>query len=89
MDEDEYGKHFIPEALNLFDVNSRAVRIGLLKNLGQIVPHLDSKSVEKRVYPHIAKGFVDPDPMLRAESLKSMVVLVPKVCFAFSNFLRF
>ncbi len=48
------------------------------------VEHLSPSLVNDRIFAHIATGFMDPSPKLRELTIRSVVLLAPKV-FATNN----
>lgn len=69
----------MPIVARLFASTDRGIRRGLLENLASFGPSLPAALVESEVYGHVAGGFADANPYLRELTLKSMVVLGPKL----------
>ncbi|CAI9091892.1 OLC1v1027000C1 [Oldenlandia corymbosa var. corymbosa] len=76
---EEYGSKVLPTVVKLFASNDRAIRVGLLQHIEQFGESLSSQIVDEQVYPHIATGFSDTSAFLRELTLKSMLVLAPKL----------
>ena len=85
----------IPCIVKLFASPDRAVRVRLLERLDDIVPHLTDKVVNEQIFGcvwgifvfvksalrcrNICTGFMDINPAIREATVKSMIVLAPKL----------
>jgi len=78
-DPEEYKRIVVPTTIELFASNDRATRAALLQRLSDFVVHLDEKTLNSRVFSSIASGFSDTTPLLRELTVKSVVVLAPKL----------
>lgn len=76
---EEFNIKVLPTVVKLFASNDRAIRMGLLQHIDQYGESLSSQVVDEQVYPHVATGFSDPSAFLRELTLKSMLVLAPKL----------
>ncbi|KAK4383153.1 putative inactive serine/threonine-protein kinase scy1 [Sesamum angolense] len=79
LSTEEYGLKVLPTIVKLFASNDRAIRVGLLQHIDQYGEALSSQTVDEQVYPHVANGFSDTSAFLRELTLKSMLVLAPKL----------
>ncbi|GLJ36990.1 hypothetical protein SUGI_0749180 [Cryptomeria japonica] len=79
LSEDEFRSKVLPTLVKLFASNDRAVRVGLLQHIDQYGASLSAQIVDEQVYPHVATGFSDSSAFLRELTLKSMLVLAPKL----------
>lgn len=79
LSADEIGVKVLPTIVKLFAANDRAIRVGLLQHIDQYGEYLSSQIVDEQVYPHVATGFSDTSAFLRELTLKSMLVLAPKL----------
>ncbi|XP_042014312.1 probable inactive serine/threonine-protein kinase scy1 [Salvia splendens] len=79
LSPEEYGAKILPTILKLFGSNDRAIRVGLLQHIDQYGESLSAQMVDEQVYPHVANGFSDTSAFLRELTLKSMLVLAPKL----------
>ncbi|XP_042015113.1 probable inactive serine/threonine-protein kinase scy1 isoform X1 [Salvia splendens] len=79
LSPEEYGVKILPTILKLFGSNDRAIRVGLLQHIDQYGESLSAQMVDEQVYPHVANGFSDTSAFLRELTLKSMLVLAPKL----------
>ncbi|KAJ8644751.1 hypothetical protein MRB53_006499 [Persea americana] len=69
----------LPTIVKLFASNDRAIRVGLLQHIDQFGESLSTQIVDEQVFPHVATGFSYTSAFLRVLTLKSMLVLAPKV----------
>ncbi|XP_028083243.1 N-terminal kinase-like protein isoform X6 [Camellia sinensis] len=69
----------LPTIVKLFTSNDRSIRVGLLQHIDQYGKSLSAQIVDEQVYPHVATGFSDTSAFLREMTLKSMLVLAPKL----------
>ncbi|PIA27879.1 hypothetical protein AQUCO_07400010v1 [Aquilegia coerulea] len=76
---EEFAVKVLPTVVKLFASNDRAIRVGLLQHIDQYGESLSSQIVDEQVYPHVATGFSDTSAFLRELTLKSMLVLAPKL----------
>ncbi|KAF5198138.1 N-terminal kinase-like protein, partial [Thalictrum thalictroides] len=76
---EEFCVKVLPTVVKLFASNDRAIRVGLLQHIDQYGESLSSQIVDEQVYPHVATGFSDTSAFLRELTLKSMLVLAPKL----------
>ncbi|XP_059438255.1 uncharacterized protein LOC132171061 isoform X2 [Corylus avellana] len=76
---EEFSAKVLPTIVKLFASNDRAIRVGLLQHIDQYGEPLSAQVVDEQVYPHVATGFSDTSAFLRELTLKSMLVLAPKL----------
>ncbi|GKB15665.1 probable inactive serine/threonine-protein kinase scy1, partial [Tanacetum coccineum] len=79
LSPEEFNIKVLPTLVKLFASNDRAIRVGLLQHIDQFGESLSAQVVDEQVYPHIATGFSDTSAFLRELTLKSMLVLAPKL----------
>ncbi|KAJ0466029.1 putative protein kinase SCY1-SCYL1 family [Helianthus annuus] len=79
LSSEEFNKKVLPTIVKLFASNDRAIRVGLLQHIDQYGESLSAQVVDEQVYPHVATGFSDTSAFLRELTLKSMLVLAPKL----------
>ncbi|CAI9772158.1 unnamed protein product [Fraxinus pennsylvanica] len=75
----DFSLKVLPTVVKLFASNDRAIRVGLLQHIDQFGESLSSQVVDEQVYPHVATGFSDTSAFLRELTLKSILVLAPKL----------
>ncbi|KAL0270408.1 UNVERIFIED_CONTAM: hypothetical protein PYX00_007828 [Menopon gallinae] len=79
LSEAEYQKKIVPCVVKLFTSNDRATRIRLLQQLENFINHLNSNVVNDQIFPQIAHGFMDTNPTIREQTVKSIIHLAPKL----------
>ncbi|XP_050373284.1 uncharacterized protein LOC126790945 isoform X2 [Argentina anserina] len=79
LSTEEFSFKVLPTIVKLFASNDRAIRVGLLQHVDQFGESLSAQIVDEQVYPHVATGFSDTSAFLRELTLKSMLVLAPKL----------
>ncbi|XP_049777789.1 N-terminal kinase-like protein [Schistocerca cancellata] len=79
LDEVEYQKKIVPCVVKLFSSNDRATRIRLLQQLEHFIGHLQSNIVNEQIFPQVANGFMDTNPTIREQTVKSIIHLAPKL----------
>lgn len=79
LSAEEFRVKVLPTIIKLFASNDRAVRVSLLQHIEQFGESLSAQAVDEQVYPHVATGFSDTSAFLRELTLKSMLVLAPKL----------
>ncbi|KAK9061008.1 hypothetical protein SSX86_018188 [Deinandra increscens subsp. villosa] len=79
LSSEEFNKKVLPTIVKLFASNDRAIRVGLLQHIDQYGESFSAQVVDEQVYPHVATGFSDTSAFLRELTLKSMLVLAPKL----------
>lgn len=75
----EFTVKVLPTIVKLFAANDRAIRVSLLQHIDQFGESLSAQVVDEQVYNHVASGFSDTSAFLRELTLKSMLVLAPKL----------
>ncbi|XP_071705868.1 uncharacterized protein [Rutidosis leptorrhynchoides] len=79
LSSEEFNEKVLPTIVKLFASDDRAIRVGLLQHINQYGDSFSSQVVDEQVYPHVATGFSDTSAFLRELTLKSMLVLAPKL----------
>ncbi|XP_034250810.1 N-terminal kinase-like protein [Thrips palmi] len=79
LEEAEYQKQIVPCVVKLFASNDRATRVRLLQQLELFIGHLQSATVNDQIFPQIAHGFMDTNPTIREQTVKSIIHLAPKL----------
>lgn len=79
LSPEEFNIKVLPTLVKLFASTDRAIRVGLLQHIDQFGESFTAQIVDEQVYPHIATGFSDTSAFLRELTLKSMLVLAPKL----------
>ena len=79
LSEDEYGMQITPVIVRLFTSPDRALRVCLLDNLPLMIDHLSQKIVTDKIFPQMVTGFGDLAPVVREQTVKAVLVVVPKL----------
>ncbi|KAK8575793.1 hypothetical protein V6N12_063448 [Hibiscus sabdariffa] len=76
---EEFYLKVLPTIVKLFASSDRAIRVALLQHIVQYGEPLSAQVVDDQVYPHVATGFSDTSAFLRELTLKSLLLLAPKL----------
>lgn len=79
LDDVEYQKKIIPIVVKLFSSTDRATRMRLLQQLHLFIEHLSVAIINDQIFPQICLGFNDTNPAIRENTIRSMVLLAPKL----------
>ncbi|KAF2199095.1 ARM repeat-containing protein [Delitschia confertaspora ATCC 74209] len=79
LSDDEYDAQITPVVLRLFANPDRAIRVCLLDNLPLMIDHLSQKIVNDKIFPQMVTGFTDVAPVVREQTVKSVLTVVPKL----------
>lgn len=79
LEEAEYQKQIVPCVVKLFSSNDRTTRSRLLQQLDQFITHLHNATVNDQIFPQLVHGFLDTNPIIREQTVKSIVHLAPKL----------
>lgn len=79
LSEDEYAMQITPVVVRLFGSPDRAMRVCLLDNLPLMIDHLGQRIVTDKVFPQMVTGFGDLAPVVREQTVKAVLVVVPKL----------
>ncbi|NXX28056.1 SCYL1 protein, partial [Nicator chloris] len=79
LDPPEYQERIVPVLVRLFSSPERGLRLRLLQLLEEFVEFLPDATVDSQIFPHVAHGFLDSNPAIREQTVKSMVLLAPKL----------
>ncbi|KAF2673260.1 protein kinase [Microthyrium microscopicum] len=79
LSEEEYEQRLNPVIVRLFASPDRALRVCLLDNLPQMIDHLPQKLVSNSIWPQMVAGFTDIAPLVREQTVKAVLVVVPKL----------
>lgn len=79
LDDAEYQKKIVPCVVKLFNCNDRSTRSKLLQQMEHYIGHLQPSTINDQIFPQIANGFLDTNPMIREQTIKSVIHLSPKL----------
>ena len=74
-----FQRHITPLVPLLFAINDRGVRGVVLQKISLLEGHLDKTAINSSVFEPMCSGFTDSSAPLRELTLKSTIVLVPKL----------
>ncbi|KAI9243995.1 armadillo-type protein [Phascolomyces articulosus] len=86
LDNEEYEKVIVDPIVRMFASPDRAIRVTLLENMPKFIEHIPSKAVNNQIFPHVATGFTDTVPIIREQTIKSILVVVPKLSDRIINY---
>ncbi|KAF2740641.1 kinase domain-containing protein [Polyplosphaeria fusca] len=79
LTDEEYDTQITPVVVRLFGNPDRAIRVCLLQSLPLMIEHLPQKIVNDKIFPQMVTGFTDLAPVVREETVKAVLVVVPKL----------
>ncbi|CUS13445.1 unnamed protein product [Tuber aestivum] len=79
LSDEEWESNITPCIARLFSIPDRATRVFLLDNLPKMIGHLSNKVVNDKVFPEMLTGFSDVAPIVREQTVKAVLVIVPKL----------
>ncbi|XP_055324339.1 N-terminal kinase-like protein isoform X2 [Sitodiplosis mosellana] len=79
LDEAEYQKRIVPCIVKLFASTDRVTRSRLLQQLDLFINHFQPQIVNDQIFPQVAHGFLDTNPTIREQTVKSIIHLAPKL----------
>ncbi|KAI7863000.1 armadillo-type protein [Spinellus fusiger] len=82
----EYQDIIVGPITRMFTSPDRAIRVSLLDNMPAFVDHLTNKTVSTLIFPHVATGFTDTVPFIREQTVKAVLLLVPKLTDKIINY---
>ncbi|PLW44096.1 hypothetical protein PCASD_04875 [Puccinia coronata f. sp. avenae] len=75
----EFSTIVLQALIKIFASPDRAIRLSLLELLPQYVDHLDRSVVVEKIWPNVLTGFTDTVPIIREATVKSVLLLAPKL----------
>ncbi|KAF2771229.1 kinase family protein [Teratosphaeria nubilosa] len=79
MSDEEWDSQITPVVVRLFTSSDRALRVCLLDNLPLMIDRLSQKLVSDKIFPQMVTGFGDLAPLVREQTVKAVLVVVPKM----------
>lgn len=79
LSSDDFDSKVTPVVVRLFQNPDRAIRVCLLDNLPLMIDRLSQKVVNDRIFPHLVGGFTDLAPIVREQTLKSVLTIIGKL----------
>lgn len=75
----EYDKQVLPALVRCFASPDRAMRMAVLDGFPSYIDRLDKRTVVDKIWPNLLTGFSDTVPVIREATVKSTLLLAPKV----------
>ncbi|EPS37165.1 hypothetical protein H072_9244 [Dactylellina haptotyla CBS 200.50] len=79
LSDEEWEASITPAVVRLFASPDRAIRVFLLDNLPKMIDHLSKKVVSDNIFPQLVTGFSDVAPVVREQTVKSILVIINKL----------
>ncbi|KAK6535185.1 hypothetical protein TWF694_001656 [Orbilia ellipsospora] len=79
LSDEEWETEITPAVVRLFSSPDRAIRVFLLDNLPKMIDHLSKKVVSDSIFPQLVTGFSDVAPIVREQTVKSILVIINKL----------
>ncbi|SCZ96994.1 BZ3500_MvSof-1268-A1-R1_Chr4-2g06919 [Microbotryum saponariae] len=79
LSEQEYAQSIIQPLVRMFATPDRATRMALLEGLDKFADKLSNKDVTEKIWPHLLSGFGDVVPVIREATVKSVLLIAPKL----------
>ncbi|EWC45766.1 hypothetical protein DRE_05103 [Drechslerella stenobrocha 248] len=79
LSDEEWESTITPCIVRLFASPDRAIRVFLLDNLPKMIDHLPKKTVTDGIFPQLVTGFSDVAPIVREQTVKSILVIINKL----------
>ncbi|KAI1349061.1 armadillo-type protein [Xylaria sp. FL0043] len=79
LTNDDFEARVQPVVIRLFGNPDRAIRVCLLDNLPLMIDRLPQKVVNDKIFPNMVSGFTDLAPIVREQTLKSVLVVIHKL----------
>ncbi|OTA82486.1 hypothetical protein M434DRAFT_400956 [Hypoxylon sp. CO27-5] len=79
LTNEDFEARVQPVVIRLFGNPDRAIRVCLLDNLPLMIDRLPQKVVNDKIFPQMVSGFTDLAPVVREQTLKSVLVIINKL----------
>lgn len=79
LSDEEYERQITPVVVRLFANPDRGIRLCLLDNLPLMIDHLPQKLMNDKIFPQMVTGFTDLAPVVREQTVKAVLTVVPKL----------
>ncbi|KAL0083980.1 armadillo-type protein [Phycomyces blakesleeanus] len=86
LQDKEYEEIIVGPITRMFASPDRAIRVSLLENMPKFIDHIPAKAVATQIFPNVATGFTDTVPLIREHTIKSVLLLVPKLSDKIINY---
>jgi len=79
LSDDDFEKDVQPVIVRMFMSQERPIRMCLLENLNKIIDRLNAKVVNDKIFPNLVTGFIDIVPVIREQTVRAVLVVIPMV----------
>lgn len=79
LSSDDFDAKVTPVVIRLFHNPDRAIRVCLLDSLPLMIDRLPQKVVNDKIFPNLVGGFTDLAPVVREQTLKSVLTIIGKL----------
>ncbi|ORY40454.1 ARM repeat-containing protein [Rhizoclosmatium globosum] len=79
LDQAEFDTLLVPILVKMFALPDRAIRVSLCENLGGFIDKLNPRVLNDKIFPHLSTGFSDTNAVVRECSLRSVLLISPKL----------
>ncbi|KAH6899923.1 armadillo-type protein [Thelonectria olida] len=79
LSTEDFESKVSPFVVRMFGNPDRAIRVCLLDNLHLMIDRLPQKIVNDKIFPLLSTGFTDVAPVVREQTLKSVLVIITKL----------
>ncbi|KAI1430540.1 ARM repeat-containing protein [Xylaria sp. CBS 124048] len=79
LTNEDFEARVQPVVVRLFGNPDRAIRVCLLDNLPLMIDRLPQRVVNDKIFPNMVSGFTDLAPVVREQTLKSVLVVINKL----------
>ncbi|KAL2133140.1 hypothetical protein VTI74DRAFT_2835 [Chaetomium olivicolor] len=79
LSNEDFDAKVTPVLIRLFGNPDRAIRVCLLDNLPLMIDRLPQHIVNNKIFPQVVTGFTDVAPVVREQTLKSVLTFITKL----------
>ena len=79
LEPEEYQKQIVPCVVKMFNITDRQTRVKLLQQMNLYIEHIPVATVNDQLFPSIAMGFNDTNPLVRETTIKVSDIRVNQV----------
>ncbi|KAJ3066589.1 hypothetical protein HDU98_010116 [Podochytrium sp. JEL0797] len=79
LDQPEFESLLVPILIKMFALPDRAIRVSLCENFGGFIEKVNARVLNEKIFPNLSTGFSDTNAVVRECSLRSVLVIAPKL----------
>ncbi|KAK4058806.1 Nuclear aminoacylation-dependent tRNA export pathway component [Microbotryomycetes sp. JL221] len=79
LPDKEYQGAVVQPLVRMFALPDRAMRMALIEHLDKYIDKVTQNDVVSKVWPHLLTGFTDIVPVIREATVKSVLLIAPKL----------